>query len=153
MIANASDAGKPDEQRIVITGVGLTSPNGNNLTELRESLLNGRSGVRPYDIRYVGSTLAGVCDFDPTRYQKRKDVRRGTRAGSVGVYCAREALQDGGVDWENVDRSRVGVYIGVTEHGNVETENEIYELKGYEYDTSFWWRFIAPGGRRRHAGH
>ena len=33
---------------------------------------------------------------------------------------------------------RVGVYIGVTEHGNVETENEIYELKGYDYDTQFW---------------
>jgi 3-oxoacyl-[acyl-carrier-protein] synthase II len=32
----------------------------------------------------------------------------------------------------------VGVYLGVTEHGNVETENEIYALKGYDYDTSFW---------------
>ena len=37
-----------------------------------------------------------------------------------------------------MDKSRVGVYLGVTEHGNVETENEIYELKGYDYDTSFW---------------
>jgi len=36
------------------------------------------------------------------------------------------------------DKSQVGIYIGVTEHGNVETENEIFELKGYDYDTKFW---------------
>ena len=86
----------------------------------------------------MGKTLAGVCDFDELRYQKRKEVRRGTRAGSVGIYCAQEALTDSGIDWPNVDRARVGIYVGVTEHGNVETENEIYELKGYDYDTKFW---------------
>ncbi len=127
-----------DEQRIVITGIGLTAPNGNDLGEFRESLLEGRSGVVPYEIRYVGKTLAGICHFDELRYQKRKEVRRGTRAGSVGIYCAREAVKDSGIDWENTDRSRVGIYVGVTEHGNVETENEVYELKGYDYDTQFW---------------
>ena len=54
-------AARPDNQRIVITGIGLTSPNGNNLAEFRSALLAGRSGVTPYDIRYVGPTLAGVC--------------------------------------------------------------------------------------------
>ena len=127
-----------DEQRIVITGIGLTAPNGNSLGEFRESLLEGRSGVVPYEIRYVGETLAGICHFDELRYQKRKEVRRGTRAGSVGIYCAQEAIKDSGIDWENTDRSRVGIYVGVTEHGNVETENEVYELKGYDYDTQFW---------------
>ncbi|MEK6236679.1 MAG: beta-ketoacyl-[acyl-carrier-protein] synthase family protein, partial [Planctomycetales bacterium] len=120
------------------TGIGLTSPNGNNLKDFRAALLEGRSGVRPYEIRYVGETLAGVCDFDALKYQKRKDVRRGTRAGSVGVYCANEAVADSGLDWENIDKSRVGVYLGVTEHGNVETENEIHELKQFDYDTQFW---------------
>ncbi len=131
-------AGTPESQRIVITGVGLTAPNGNSLAEFRESLLAGRSGVTPYEIRYVGPTLAGVCHFDELRYQKRKDVRRGTRAGSIGIYCANEAIADAGLDWPNVDRSTVGIYVGVTEHGNVETENEIYELKGFDYDTKFW---------------
>jgi 3-oxoacyl-[acyl-carrier-protein] synthase II len=124
--------------RIVITGIGLTAPNGNNLADFRESLLERRSGVRPYEIRYFGETLAGVCDFDPCQYQKRRDVRRGTRAGSVGIYCAREALANSGHELENIDKSRVGIYIGVTEHGNVETENEIYLIKGYDYDTSYW---------------
>ncbi len=127
-----------DDQRVVITGIGLASPNGNTLVEFRESLLAGRSGVQPYEIRYVGKTMAGICDFEATKYQSRKDLRRGTRAGSVGAYSANEAIAAAGLDWKNVDPSRVGVFLGVTEHGNVETENEIFELKGYDYDTSFW---------------
>jgi 3-oxoacyl-[acyl-carrier-protein] synthase II len=127
-----------DHQRIVITGIGLTAPNGNSLSEYRDALLNGRSGVQKYDIRYVGETLAGICNFDELKYQKKKEVRRGTRAGSISIYCAQEAVADSGLDWVNIDRERVGVYIGVTEHGNVETENEIYEIKGYDYDTSVW---------------
>ncbi|HXT57176.1 MAG TPA: beta-ketoacyl synthase N-terminal-like domain-containing protein, partial [Pirellulales bacterium] len=131
-------AGPPDSHRIVITGIGLTAPNGDTLREFRDNLLACRSGVTPYEIRYVGSTLAGVCRFDELKYQKKKDLRRGTRAGSVGVYCAHEAIADSGIDWPNVDKSQVGIYVGVTEHGNVETENEIYELKGFDYDTKFW---------------
>ena len=128
----------PDNQRVVITGLGLTAPNGNSIGEFREALLTNKSGVQEYEIRYFGKTLAGVCDFDVRRHQTRKDARRGTRAGSVGCYCANEAIQDSGLDWENVDRSRVGIYVGVTEHGNVETETEIYEIKNYDYDTKFW---------------
>src|SRR4030066_197119 len=56
----------------------------------------------------------------------------------IVIHGAREAIADAGVDWDAADRSRVGVYVGVTEHGNVETENEIYEIKQYDYDTSFW---------------
>ncbi|MCU0871949.1 MAG: beta-ketoacyl-[acyl-carrier-protein] synthase family protein [Pirellulaceae bacterium] len=138
MIATTGPSRLPDNQRVVITGVGLTAPNGNSLPELRDSLLQGRSGVREYEIRYFGKTLAGICDFDVLRYQARKEIRRGTRAGSVGIYSANEAVKDSGLDWPNIDRSRVGVYVGVTEHGNVETENEIHELKNYNYDTSFW---------------
>ena len=138
MIAMDKAAQLPDEQRIVMSAVGLTSPNGNDLESYRESLLEGKSGVKPYEIRYVGQTLAGVCDFPATQYQSRKDARRGTRAGAVGIWSANEAIQRSGIDWENTDRSRVGIYIGVTEHGNVETENEIYQIKGFDYDTQFW---------------
>ena len=127
-----------DDRRIVITGIGLTAPNGDSLAEYRSALLAGRSGVEKYHIRYIGDTLAGVCHFDELRYQGRKDVRRGTRAGSIGIYCAREAVADSGVEWERVNRDRVGVYVGVTEHGNVETENEIYEITQFNYDTKVW---------------
>ena len=116
----------------------LVVGNGKQLSEFRDSLLAGRSGVTPYEIRYIGATVAGVCHFDELRYQKRKDLRRGTRAGSMGIYCANEAIRDAGLDWPNIDKSTVGIYVGVTEHGNVETENEIHELKGFDYDTKFW---------------
>ena len=124
--------------RIVITGIGLTSPNGNNLTEFRESLLNGVSGVKAFNTRYLGDTLAGVCDFDELKYQKKKEVRRGTRAGSVAIYCAREAVADSSINWEGLDPSRIGVYLGVTEHGNVETENEVYNISKFDYDVKYW---------------
>ncbi|PKK91930.1 MAG: beta-ketoacyl synthase [Candidatus Wallbacteria bacterium HGW-Wallbacteria-1] len=125
-------------KRIVITGVGLTSPNGNNLAEYRESLLQGRSGIRPYNIRYMGDVLAGQCDFDTLRYQKRKEARRGTRAGAIAIYCGHEALASAGLSLDKMDKSRTGVFIGVTEHGNVETENEIYNISQYDYDVKFW---------------
>ncbi len=138
MISTAKPRDLPADQRIVITGIGLTAPNGNSLPEFRDALLNGRSGVRDYEIRYFGKTFAGICDFDLCKHQTRKDARRGTRAGSIGIYCANETVGNSNVDWQNTDKSRVGVYIGVTEHGNVETENEVYELRGFDYDTSFW---------------
>ncbi len=138
MISDGNSSDLPDHQRIVITGVGLAAPNGNDLIEYRESLLNGKSGVSDYEIRYVGKTLAGICDYDARRYQTRKDLRRGTRAGSIGTYCANEAIKDSGVEWESTDTSRVGVFVGVTEHGNVETENEVYDLQAFDNDPKFW---------------
>ncbi|MBX3440730.1 MAG: beta-ketoacyl-[acyl-carrier-protein] synthase family protein, partial [Planctomycetaceae bacterium] len=127
-----------DPHRIVITGVGVAAPNGNHLNEFRASLLAGRSGVVAYETRYMGPVLAGVCNFDEFRYQKRKERRRGTRAGSISIYCANEAVRDSGLDWDNVRRDRVGVYLGITEHGNVETENEIYEISKFDHDTTCW---------------
>ncbi|MDR2762502.1 MAG: beta-ketoacyl-[acyl-carrier-protein] synthase family protein [Planctomycetaceae bacterium] len=131
-------------ERIVITGVGLVSPNGNNLTEYRHALLNGSSGISPYEIRYFGKTIAGICNFPATKYQNRKDIRRGTRAGSIAIYCANEAISDSGIDWEQTDKSQVGVFIGITEHGNVETENEIYNIKQFDYDCKMWSHFHNP---------
>lgn len=128
----------PDDQRIVMTSVGLASPNGTNLESYREALLAGRSGVRDYNIRYVGDTHAGVCEFEGTKYQSRRDARRGTRAGTVAIWSAGEAIARSGIDWANVDKSRVGIYVGITEHGNVETENEIYSISQFNYDTSVW---------------
>jgi 3-oxoacyl-[acyl-carrier-protein] synthase II len=124
--------------RIVITGLGLTAPNGNSLAAFRQSLLTGKSGVRRITTRYMGEVLAGVCDFNELKYQRKKELRRGTRAGSVAIYCGNEAVADSGLNLAAIDKSRVGVYLGVTEHGNVETENEIASVKEYNYDVKFW---------------
>ena len=126
------------QTRIVITGIGLTAPNGNSLAEFRQNLLTGVSGITTIEVRYMGRHPAGMCTFDPLKYQKKKDVRIGTRVGGISIYCAREALADSGVDLATRDKSRVGIYLGVTEHGNVETENEVYNISQFKYDTKFW---------------
>jgi len=124
--------------RVVITGVGLTSPNGDCLETFRQNLLAGVSGITQIETRFMGNVLAGVCSFDENRYQSKKDRRRGTRAGSIAIYCANEALRRAGLSTETVDRSRIGTYVGITEHGTVETENEIDAIRQYNYDTKFW---------------
>lgn len=124
--------------RIVITGIGLTAPNGNNLNEFRNSLLECKSGLVHTEIRHMGKVAAGLCQFDEYKYQSKKNRRRGTRAGSIAIYCANEALADSKLDWGNTDKSRVGVYLGITEHGNVETENEVHELYQNNMDVKLW---------------
>ncbi|MBI4869543.1 MAG: beta-ketoacyl-[acyl-carrier-protein] synthase family protein [Candidatus Wallbacteria bacterium] len=132
------------QDRIVITGVGLTSPNGDNLEQYRKNLLAGVSGVQDFETRYMGKLIAGVCHYDPLKYQKKKDVRRGTRAGSIAIYCSHEAIADSGIDFSSADKSRVGVFLGITEHGNVETENEVYNISLKGYDTAFWTHHHNP---------
>jgi 3-oxoacyl-[acyl-carrier-protein] synthase II len=130
--------------RIVITGVGLTAPNGNSLAEFRANLLAGKARIAEIDVRHMGRQPAGVCDFDATRWQKRKEIRNGTRVGSISIWCAREALADSGLAWDSLDRSRVGVYLGITEHGNVETENEIHNISQFGNDTKYWTHHHNP---------
>jgi 3-oxoacyl-[acyl-carrier-protein] synthase II len=125
-------------ERIVITGVGLTSPLGNNLADFREALLAKKCGLKHADIRYMGEQVVGFCDFDEVKHQSKKALRRGTRAGSIAVFCANEAILDAGLNLNDCDRSKVGVFIGITEHGNVETEQEIYQLKENNMDIKLW---------------
>jgi 3-oxoacyl-[acyl-carrier-protein] synthase II len=130
--------------RIVITGIGLTAPNGNSLDEFRRNLLTGVSGITTVEVRYMGRHPAGMCTFDPLKYQKKKEVRIGTRAGGISIYCAREALASSGLSLETRDRSRIGIYLGITEHGNVETENEVFNISQFKYDTKFWTHHHNP---------
>lgn len=139
-----NDCNRMNLSRIVITGIGLASPNGDNLAEFRNALLEGRSGIRMFETRYMPPVPAGVCGFDQYKYQSKKATRRGTRAGAISVYCANEAVRDAGYDLQTARRDRVGVFIGITEHGNVETENEIYNISKYNYDVKFWTHHHNP---------
>lgn len=125
--------------RVVITGVGLTAPNGNNLEEFRNALLTGKSGIVHTELPHVGKVAAGLCSYEQFRYQPKKMRRRGTRVGSTSIYCANEALVDAKIELDNVDKSRVGIYLGITEHGNVTTEAEVSSLlNSEEQDISYW---------------
>ena len=133
-----------EQERIVITGVGLAAPNASSFPEFRQKLLAGKSEITTIDLRYMGEAPAGICAFDETRYRKKKENKRGTRAGCIGVYCANEALVDAAIDFSTYDRSRTGVYIGLTEHGTVETENEVYNISKYDYNVDYWTHHHNP---------
>ena len=125
-------------KRIVITGVGLTSPVGNSLSEMRVNLLEGKSGIKRHEIRYMGPRPAGFCEFDEFKHQKKKNRRRGTRAGSISIFCANEALIDANIDISTMDKSKIGVFLGITEHGNVETEEEIFQMHENDLNYNLW---------------
>jgi 3-oxoacyl-[acyl-carrier-protein] synthase II len=117
---------------------------GDDLATMRRNLLAGKPGVTNIETRFMGQVHAGVCHFDEAKYQSLKTRRRGTRAGSIAIYCANEALADAGLEMDSVDRSRIGVYLGITEHGTVETENEIAAIREFNYDTKFWTHHHNP---------
>ncbi|MEK7802617.1 MAG: beta-ketoacyl-[acyl-carrier-protein] synthase family protein [Pseudomonadota bacterium] len=121
-----------------MTGIGLTCPGANNLQDFRHNLLHKKSSIRHKNIRHMGTVAAGVCEFPEDKYQSKKMRKRGTRAGAIGIYCANEALLDANIEFSMVEKDRVGVYLGITEHGNVETENEIHELYQNKLDVSLW---------------
>lgn len=125
-------------RRIVITGIGLAAPNGSTLQEYREKLINGVSEIQDVELRYFGKAPAGICSFPETLYRKKKENKKGTRAGCLGVYCANEALKNGNLDIARYDSSKIGVYIGLTEHGTVETENEVYNISKYGHNVDYW---------------
>jgi 3-oxoacyl-[acyl-carrier-protein] synthase II len=132
------------KSRIVITGIGLAAPNASTLKEFREKLVNGTSEIQEIDLRYFGKAPAGICSFPDTLYRKKKENKKGTRAGCLGVYCANEALRDGGLDISTYSPARIGVYIGLTEHGTVETENEVYNISKYDYNVDYWTHHHNP---------
>ncbi|PLX48811.1 MAG: beta-ketoacyl synthase [Desulfobulbaceae bacterium] len=134
----------PENQRVVITGVGLAAPNAANLTEYRRKVLAGISEITTIDLRYMEPAPAGVCRFAETRYRKKKENKRGTRAGCISVYCAHEAINDAGIDFSEYGKDKTGVYLGLTEHGTVETENEVYNISQFDYNTDYWTHHHNP---------
>ena len=98
MISIPKTSELPDDQRVVITGIGLTAPNGNSLKEFRSGLLDGRSGVREYEIRYFGKTVACGSELDETRHPIRlKDISE-PRRRYTGWYFAPESVNQIGHD-------------------------------------------------------
>ncbi len=135
---------KLNSDRIVITGVGLVAPNADNLKDYRRNVLQGVSNIQEIDLRYFGKAPAGICSFPETKYRKKKENKKGTRAGCLGVYCSHEAIKDSNLDLNFYDKSKIGVYIGLTEHGTVETENEVFNISQFNYDTEYWTHHHNP---------
>ncbi len=144
MSSNLEPSKLTPHQRIVITGVGLAAPGADNLADFRRNLLIGASGIQEMEHRYIGKVPAGLCSFPETKYRKKKENKRGTRAGCLGVYTANEAINDAGIDLTAIDPNRVGVFIGLTEHGTVETEQEVYNISQFDHNIDYWTHHHNP---------
>jgi 3-oxoacyl-[acyl-carrier-protein] synthase II len=104
-------------RRVVVTGIGVISPIGNDLKSFWGNLVEGKSGIREitqFDSFTFDCHIAGeVRDFDPKLYFKNpKDIRRSDRYTHLAMASAKLALEDSGIDLERVDRSRFGVLMG-----------------------------------------
>lgn len=145
--------------RIVITGVGLASPNGQNLKEFRRNLLHGVSGITSEYVKHVGNTPTGLVKFDVTKYLTRQQSQDYTRVAQLGVYCAEECFKDAGLNIRSsFDSSKLGVYVGTTEHGTVQVMQAMEELlvagadKDYPdgCDPDYWSAEINPNTVSNH---
>ena len=122
---------RPDSQRVVVTGVGLVTPVGNDTPSSWAAILAGRSGAGPltrYDhTEFKAHFAAEVKDFDPVRYVGKQDARRLDRFLHFAVAAAQEALTDANFDISQYDPRRVGVHIG-SGIGGVNILLEQYEV-------------------------
>jgi 3-oxoacyl-[acyl-carrier-protein] synthase II len=107
---------RPPSQRVVVTGLGMVTPLGNDVPSSWAALLAGRSGVGPitsFDSSDLKTRIAAeVKDFDPARYMDRREARRMDRFLHFAVAAAQEALSDAGFDMAKQDPRRVGVVVG-----------------------------------------
>ncbi len=105
------------ERRVVITGVGLVTPIGNNVADTWTNILAGKSGAKP--IHYFDATdfpvrfSASVAqDFDIEQYILKKDARRMDPFIHFGMAAGLQALEDSGLEITDENATRVGISIG-----------------------------------------
>jgi 3-oxoacyl-[acyl-carrier-protein] synthase II len=122
-----------NERRVVITGIGVVSPVGNNLASFWDSLKAGRSGIGridAFDTEKFDCKIAGeVRGYDATPYYKTpKDVRRTDRYTQLAVGAAKMSLDDSGLDLGSIDLDRAGVMIGSGVGGLATMETQVGQM-------------------------
>ncbi|MGF7048439.1 3-oxoacyl-[acyl-carrier-protein] synthase II [Paenibacillus sp. DS2015] len=103
-------------EQVVITGMGVISPLGNNVDTLWKRLVQGESGISiidTFDTSNHKTKIAGIIrDFDAEARFGRKEARRMDRFSQFAVAAAEQAVEDSGLILEDMDRERLGVYVG-----------------------------------------
>ena len=112
-------------KRVVITGMGIISPIGNDISSFWNSLTAGVCGIGPitaFDTaEYKVKLAAEVKGFDPLLYMEKQEARKQDRFSQYAVAAATQAMADSGLQsGENIDAFRLGVYIG-TGTGGMQT--------------------------------
>jgi len=104
------------ERRVVITGIGVVSPLGNDLATFWDNLVHGRSGIRrithldpaPYACQIAGEVVLEPKDY----FNDFKDARRADRYAQLAMAGSKLAVRDAGLSADAVDPSRVGIMVG-----------------------------------------
>ena len=103
-------------RRVVVTGLGLISPVGNDVASGWASLLAGRSGIgriTRFDATAFTSQIAGeVRGFDVSEWMPAKEARHFDTFIHYGIAASTQAVRDAGITADNVDPERVGVIVG-----------------------------------------
>ncbi|MFB6277668.1 MAG: beta-ketoacyl-ACP synthase II [Halothece sp.] len=123
-------------QRVVVTGLGVVAPVGNTLEEYWEALLAGRNGIGKitrFDPANHASQMAGeVKGFDPHQYLERKQAKRMDRFAQFALAASFQALSDANLEINDLNAEQVGVVIGTGIGGLkvLEDQQEIYLNRG-----------------------
>ncbi|EJR96781.1 beta-ketoacyl-ACP synthase II [Bacillus mycoides] len=103
-------------ERVVITGMGVVSPIGNNIKTFWNNLINGESGIstiNTFDATNHKTKIAGVVqDFDADEVLGKKEARRLDRFSQFALAAAEQAWADSKLDLDRIDVERLGVYVG-----------------------------------------
>ena len=102
--------------RVVITGMGLLTPVGNNVSSTWEALCQGKSGVGPITFfdtsRFRVHFGAEVKNFDPSVFMDRKEIRRTDAFEHFAIAASKQALTQSGLQITEENADDVGIYIG-----------------------------------------
>src|SRR5436309_15882253 len=104
--------------RIVITGIGVLSPNGVGRESYFAAVAAGRPGIRTitqFDASALPCRIAGEVDFEPEQWVDAKNIRHVSRVVPMAVAATDEALRDAKIDPRAMDletRQNVGVMLG-----------------------------------------
>jgi 3-oxoacyl-[acyl-carrier-protein] synthase II len=120
------------KRRVVVTGMGIISPVGNDLVTAWDNILKGASGIGPvthFDASAYATRIAGqVKDFDPTQWVPPKDVEKMDPFIQYGIAAGTQALRDSGLEITEANAPRIGVAVGAGIGGLNTIENTSIEL-------------------------
>jgi len=117
---------------VVVTGLGLITPCGNDRDTFWNTIVQGKSGLGPitlFDASDYGCRVAGeVKNFNPEDYMDKKDARRMDRFIQFAMVAAQQAYEDAGLTPEQFDPERFSVVIGTGSGGINSIENQVKEI-------------------------
>jgi 3-oxoacyl-[acyl-carrier-protein] synthase II len=143
-----SDLDQRGRPRVVVTGVGVKTPAGNDVKSLWEQLCAGRASARrieSFDPAGLSITFAGeVRDFNPVEYFGPKEARRQDRVTQLGFGAAADALGDAGELGADPSRCAVIIATGVGGLHTLEENQRLYFEKGPSRVSPFFVPMMMP---------